>query len=242
MNSQKETGTKDRNTTPKWTKQDYINLTLAMLIKFGDAVEIYLPGVITQKVSCELGLSFWEEGILAVILYATESLSVLAAVPLANKIGERTTLLLSLYCSILFTVFCSIVPNFYTLLLSRALIGLGCGFNVSTIGVYCAKQISSKEILPTFSFLHGCIAFPLGGAWASVLGWLLLDNLGWRIFVLLTSIPLFIPPIIILHCFIKEENMENMANTANKEGMHKTTDPELSSLLQIENDNATFPT
>ena len=34
----------------------------------------------------------------------------------------------------------------------------------------------------------------------AVLGWLLLDLLGWRVFILLTSVPLFLPPIAILHC------------------------------------------
>ena len=46
----------------RWTKRDYKFLALAMLIKFGDAVEMYMPGVITQKVSCELDVSFFPGG------------------------------------------------------------------------------------------------------------------------------------------------------------------------------------
>ena len=42
---------------PKWTIKDYQLLVFNMLIKFGDAVEIYLLGVITQKVAYELNLS-----------------------------------------------------------------------------------------------------------------------------------------------------------------------------------------
>ena len=34
----------------QWTKQDYKLILLTSLIKFGDGVELYLPGVITQKV------------------------------------------------------------------------------------------------------------------------------------------------------------------------------------------------
>ena len=43
----------------------------------------------------------------------------------------------------------------------------------------------------------------------SVLGYLTLDKLGWRVFVVLTSLPVFIPPIIILHFFIFPEQEES---------------------------------
>ena len=175
---------------------DYILLSLAVLVKFGDGVELYLPGVVTQKVSCELGVSSFQEGILAVILYVFQGVAIISSVPLAKKFGERSVLLLSLYSSILVTILCSLVPNYYTLLISRALIGFGCGLNATTIGVLGAKNISSKDILPAFSFIHASLAFTLGGGWASLLGWLLLDTLGWRIFVLLTPVPLFIPPLV----------------------------------------------
>ena len=176
-----------------------------MMVKFGDGVEIYLPGVITQKVSCELGISSLQEGFLAIIVYVFQGIAVLSAVKLASWFGERAVVLYSLYFSIVFTILCAIIPNYNTLLISRALIGIGCGLNSSLIGVLCVKNISSKEILPKFSFLHDSLAFTLGSTWASLLGWLLLDYLGWRVFVLLTSIPLFIPPIFVLHFYTKPE-------------------------------------
>ncbi|KAL5247167.1 hypothetical protein ACHWQZ_G019128 [Mnemiopsis leidyi] len=40
-----------------WTRKDIILTTLNTLVTFGDAVEIYLPGVITQSASSELGVS-----------------------------------------------------------------------------------------------------------------------------------------------------------------------------------------
>jgi len=207
--------------TTRWTKRDYKFLALAMLIKFGDAVEMYMPGVITQKVSCELDVSFFQEGTLSIIFYIFMGIALLVAVPLTKKIGEKNTLLCSMYGSIIFTIFCSLVPNYYTFLLSRALIGFGCGLNATTIGVFGANNISSYEILATFSFIHECIAFTFGCAWAPLLGWLLLETLGWRLFVLLTSIPLFIVPIFMLHCCIDEEG----------------TATESTSLLQVENES-----
>ena len=59
-----------------------------MMVKFGDGVEIYLPGVITQKVSCELGLSSLQEGWLAIVIYVFQGIAVFSAVKLASWMGK----------------------------------------------------------------------------------------------------------------------------------------------------------
>ena len=51
----------------------------------------------------------------------------------------------------------------------------------------------------------------------SVLGYLALDKLGWRVFVVLTSLPVFIPPIIILHFFISPEQEESEEDKIDEE-------------------------
>ena len=196
---------KMETSSSSWTKRDYLHIVLAVLIKFGDGVEIYLPGVITQLASCELGLSPLQEGFLAVILFVFFAVAIMTAVPLSNRFGERFILLLSLYTSILFAVLCAVVPNYWTLLLSRALIGLCVGLNSATIGVFISKNASSKEVATLSSFIQGSIAFTLGGGWVSILGWLILDIVSWREFVLYTSIPVFLPPIIMLHLLIKDD-------------------------------------
>ena len=69
----------------KWTRKD-VHLTILMtLITFGDAVEIYLPGVITQDVSCQMGLSSLQEGFLAVILYVTMGATILVTAFLTDR-------------------------------------------------------------------------------------------------------------------------------------------------------------
>lgn len=197
----------DKSSTKEtqWSLQDYLLVSLAMLIKVGDGVEGYLPGVITQKVSCELGLSDFQEGVLAVVLIFFWTISILVSMPIANRLGERITLFLSLYLSIIFAVLCAFVPNYYTLLLSRALTGICAGLNSSVTSIFLAKHVSSKDVLTKSSFLAESMSFAVGGTWVSVLGWLCLDIVGWRIFILLTSIPFFVPPILILHFCISDK-------------------------------------
>ena len=188
-----------------WTRQDYLLTVIALLTILGDGVEMYLPGVITQKVACELGVSQIQEGILAVVFNITCSIAVTSSSPILKRFGEKITLLASLYLSIMFVVICAVVPNYYTLVASRALTGICVGLNVCTVGIYQVKHISTKEILHHSLFISEGVAAPIGGAWVSFLGWLILDSVGWRIFVLLTSIPLFVPPILILHMFMIEK-------------------------------------
>ena len=203
-------------TRSSWTRQDYLLTFLAVLILLGDGVEIYLPGVITQKVACELGLSEIQEGILAVVFYFSCAIAVTSSGLILKRFGEKFTLLSSLYLSILFVVICAVVPNYYTLVASRALTGICVGLNVCTIGIYLVKHISTKEILYQSLFLSEGFAAPIGGAWVSFLGWLLLDSIDWRIFVLLTSIPLFVPPILILHIFMNKKQEESSLEVSDK--------------------------
>ena len=190
------------------TKKDYQLLLLMIFLKLGDGIEIYLPGVITQTVSCVLGISEFQESVLAVIFYIFLSITILMSAFISKRLGERVTLILSLYLSIVFAILCAIVPNFYTLLLSRVLTGICVGLNGSISGIFLAKFASSKAFVTKSSFLAEGLGIPVGAAWVSLLGWLILDLAGWRVFILLTSIPFFIPPIILLHCCLQAEAVE----------------------------------
>jgi hypothetical protein len=69
--------------------------------------------------------------------------------------------------------------------------------------------------------------YSLGGVWSALLGYLLLEEMGWRTFVLVTSLPVFIPPIIMLHCYLQEETCSELQEER-EEIMTKetqTTDP-----------------
>ena len=61
---------------------------------------------------------------------------------------------------------------------------------------------SGKEIIE-FLVIVASVMYTIGGIWSAVLRYLLLDVIGWRIIILLTSLPIFIPTIFMLHfCFV----------------------------------------
>ena len=183
---------------PSWTRMDKLLAVFGALISFGHGVETYLPGVITQQISCATELSEWQEGTLDCILYITLAIALVISGPLSDWFGRRELMLFSLYLSGLSTVVCAIVANYYSLLLSRALIGIGIGLSCSTNEVMIGELASKKAILNDILMIS-TIMYAIGGVWSAGLGYLLLDLIDWRIFILLTSIPIFLPPIFMLH-------------------------------------------
>ena len=56
--------------------------------------------MITQQVSCELGVSRTKESLLGVIMFVCMAVSTILAVPIAKIFGARMVVLASLYISI----------------------------------------------------------------------------------------------------------------------------------------------
>ena len=188
----------------KWTRKDKFMLTLVLFMMFADKVEEYLPGVITQQISCELGLTSTQEGMTTSVFYICLTAGVISSLALSKKVSLRAILLFSMYSSILVTILCAVVADYATLFLSRGLIGFFVGLNMTTGRVYF-KQNASSEDIHVMSMLLFCVAARIGGFFVAVEAWLLLEVVGWRVFLLLTSLPFFLIPLIILHCFLQND-------------------------------------
>ena len=84
-----ESATLLRKSTSKPIKLEYLALFFATMVKLGDSVEFVLPVVITQPVSCELGLSRRQEQILALILYISVAVFSVVTIPFLRRFPRR---------------------------------------------------------------------------------------------------------------------------------------------------------
>ena len=50
-------------------------------------------------------------------------------------------------------------------------------------------------------------AMSVAGGWIGALSYLILERVGWRVFILLTSLPFFFPPLILLQFFLPDSKM-----------------------------------
>ena len=82
---------------PFWTQMDKFLAVFGVLMSLGQGVEINLPGVINQQISCDMELSPWQEGILDCILYLTLAVALVISGPLSDWFGRRELILSSLY-------------------------------------------------------------------------------------------------------------------------------------------------
>ena len=57
------------------------------------------------------------------------------------------------------------------------------------------------------------MASAIGAGWVGILGYLVLGSLNWRFFIVLTSVPFFIPAIILLHLCLPETKSETESDT-----------------------------
>ena len=178
-------------------KTDYLALIAVTFIKFGDSVETFLPGVISQPISCELNITKSQEDILSLAIYIALTIGNILVTKVTNTFGRRATILPGLYITILVTVLSAVVPNYITLLISRVLLGLMIGFKYGPSSVYMAEICSTPKFY-RFSVLITSTFYTLGGLWCGLLGYLFLDFVGWRYFFLISSLPVFLPPLLLL--------------------------------------------
>ena len=184
-------------------KMEYITIFTMTLIKIGDSVELYLPSIISKVVTCELQLSPLQEHSLALALYVSLSLTTLISSCLTRRFSQRTNLLITLYAAITATVLSSIVHSYETLICSRVILGGVVGINLGLQSLKMAESSSSKEVL-VFAVTANALAFNIGGGLCGLLAYFFLEMLGWRLFILITSVPFFLPSIFLLHFCLRD--------------------------------------
>ena len=208
----------------KPTKVHYLALSMVGLAKLGDSVEAYLPSVITQPMSCDLNLSRKEEDILALSMFASCGVFSVIAILYLRKLSRRPIILASLYISILATIACSLVPNYTFLLLSRIAVGMAISVNMIPLSVYLA-EISPNKSFYVLSIAFSSLGWTLGGGWCGFLGYLFLGHVGWRWFVLITSIPLFIPPVLAFQFILPESRTMGSESSAEGDTVEEVRTP-----------------
>ena len=192
----------------KPNKLHYLALAAVTFGKLGESVEFMLPAVITQPVSCELGLTPQQEHLVALAQYISAAVFSLVSVPFLQRFPRRPIILFSLYLAVASAVLCAVVPEYVSLLLSRILVGITISTGMSPLSVYMAEYSPHKKFY-VLSTVAGTLGWTVGGGWCGILGYLLMERVGWRWFVLLTSVPLFIPSILAFQCFLPETLSSN---------------------------------
>ena len=184
-------------------KEEYMVAVCCVFNFFADTLEVITPGVITQSVSCELTLNKTQETILTVALYVSLPVSSLITSLVSNLVPRRTLILFSSYLAVTVTVLCACIPSYETLVLSRVLLGTSVAINYIIVSVYATEMIHDRtRYVLTMSLC--ATALSVAGGWIGVFSYLILERVGWRVFIILTSLPFFFPQLVLLQFFLPD--------------------------------------
>ena len=93
--------------------------------------------------------------------------------------------------------------NFYTLALSRAATGVLVGSNYGITNIYWTEIIAPNRKMKNLGLLLASLSFSTGAGYTSLLAYFILRQVGWRVFFVLCSLPLFVLPLLAF-CFLPE--------------------------------------
>uniref|UniRef100_A0A3Q1BWK9 Major facilitator superfamily (MFS) profile domain-containing protein n=1 Tax=Amphiprion ocellaris TaxID=80972 RepID=A0A3Q1BWK9_AMPOC len=179
----------------QWTL--YFVLGLALM---ADGVEIFVVGFVLPSAQIDMCLSEPNKGMLGLIVYLGMMVGAFVWGGLADRIGRRQTLLISLSINSVFAFFSSFVQGYSSFLFCRLASGVGIGGSIPIVFSYYSEFLAQEKRGEHLSWL--CMFWMIGGIYASAMAWAIIPHYGWsfqmgsayqfhswRVFVLVCAFP-----------------------------------------------------
>uniref|UniRef100_A0A3B3TQR2 Synaptic vesicle glycoprotein 2A n=1 Tax=Poecilia latipinna TaxID=48699 RepID=A0A3B3TQR2_9TELE len=179
----------------QWTL--YFVLGLALM---ADGVEIFVVGFVLPSAEKDMCLSEPSKSMLGLIVYFGMMVGAFLWGAMADRIGRRQSLIISLSINSIFSFFSSFVQGYSTFLFCRLLSGVGIGGSIPIVFSYYSEFLSQEKRGEHLSWL--CMFWMIGGIYASAMAWAIIPHYGWsfqmgsayqfhswRVFVLVCAFP-----------------------------------------------------
>ncbi|XP_054858597.1 synaptic vesicle glycoprotein 2B isoform X2 [Eublepharis macularius] len=179
----------------QWTL--FIVLGLALM---ADGVEVFVVGFVLPSAEKDMCLSSSNKGMLGLIVYLGMMLGAVLWGGLADKLGRKHCLILSLSINAAFAFLSSFVQGYGFFLFCRLISGFGIGGTLPIVFAYFSEFLSREKRGEHLSWL--CMFWMIGGLYASVMAWSIIPHYGWgfsmgtnyhfhswRVFVVVCSLP-----------------------------------------------------
>ncbi|WP_233886672.1 3-(3-hydroxy-phenyl)propionate transporter MhpT [Paraburkholderia flagellata] len=187
-------------------------LGLCLIVAVLEGVDLQSTGVAAPRMAREFGLSVSQMG----LAFSAGMLGLLPGAMiggrLADRIGRKRVLLLSMVAFGVFSIFTAHVWSFATLLVARVLTGIGLGGAMPNLIALSAEAVAPRLRNTAVSIMY--CGMPLGGALAALIGVLSAGDTEWRhIFYAGGVGPLVVAPLI-LACLPESAAYEAAASRA----------------------------
>ncbi|NXI72917.1 SV2B protein, partial [Anseranas semipalmata] len=179
----------------QWTL--FFVLGLAVM---ADGVELFVVGFVLPSAEKDMCLSSSNKGMLGLIVYLGMMVGAVMLGGLADKLGRKKCLIISLAINAAFAFLSSFVQGYGFFLFCRLISGLGIGGSLPIVFAYFSEFLSREKRGEHLSWL--CMFWMIGGIFASAMAWSIIPHYGWgfsmgtkyhfhswRVFVLVCSLP-----------------------------------------------------
>ncbi|MCP3707229.1 3-(3-hydroxy-phenyl)propionate transporter MhpT [Paraburkholderia sp. CNPSo 3274] len=171
-------------------------LGLCLIVAVLEGVDLQSTGVAAPRMAREFGLSVSQMG----LAFSAGMLGLLPGAMiggrLADRIGRKRVLLLSMVAFGVFSIFTAQAWSFATLLVARVLTGIGLGGAMPNLIALSAEAVAPRLRNTAVSIMY--CGMPLGGALAALIGVLSAGDTEWRhIFYAGGVGPLVVAPLIL---------------------------------------------
>ncbi|HEV8562784.1 MAG TPA: MFS transporter [Actinophytocola sp.] len=156
-----------------------------------DSYDFWVLPLSLAAIGTTFGLNSADKGWLATTTLLTSAVGGVAAGVLCDKIGRTRTLMITIITYAVFTALCGLAPNYETLLVLRALQGVGFGGEWATGAILVAEYASARHRGRAVAVIQSSWAVGWG---AAVLVYTLVFNLAgdetaWRVLFLTGLLP-----------------------------------------------------
>ncbi|KAK2498425.1 hypothetical protein MC885_010022 [Smutsia gigantea] len=170
------------------------------LALMADGVEVFVVSFVLPSAEKDMCLSSSKKGMLGLIVYLGMMAGAFVLGGLADKLGRKRVLSMSLAINASFASLSSFVQGYGAFLLCRLISGIGIGGALPIVFAYFSEFLSREKRGEHLSWLG--IFWMTGGIYASAMAWSIIPHYGWgfsmgtnyhfhswRVFVIICALP-----------------------------------------------------
>ncbi|EFB27705.1 hypothetical protein PANDA_011045, partial [Ailuropoda melanoleuca] len=170
------------------------------LALMADGVEVFVVSFVLPSAEKDMCLSSSKKGMLGLIVYLGMMAGAFVLGGLADKLGRKRVLSMSLALNASFASLSSFVQGYGAFLFCRLLSGIGIGGALPIVFAYFSEFLSREKRGEHLSWLG--ISWMTGGIYASAMAWSIIPHYGWgfsmgtnyhfhswRVFVIICALP-----------------------------------------------------
>ncbi|KAE8618272.1 hypothetical protein XENTR_v10009336 [Xenopus tropicalis] len=156
----------------QWTL--FVVLGLALM---ADGVEVFVVGFVLPSAEKDMCLSRSNKGMLGLIVYLGMMLGAFVWGGLADKVGRKKCLIISLTINAAFSFVSSFVQGYGLFLFCRLISGFGIGGSLPIVFAYFSEFLAREKRGEHLSWL--CMFWMIGAVYAAAMAWSIIPHYGW---------------------------------------------------------------